>query len=201
MTQLVHGQAEWEYQPNFAIKFNVLGLVAHTPGIELGVEHTIGKDRTIHLAGAYLSDFGIFTNKNFEGYKLVGEYRFYDALQTVHENSYLALQFNLKKAFAEGRAFVDRANGNFQELVDATVENTSLDFLLAVGAVEPLLDWLSLDVSVVGGVKRLTLSSDDITDDAIFSELEPPIINFTMREFGSRWYPVFRVQLKLNFEF
>lgn len=195
-----YGQDERIYRPDWSIKYNPLAIIAYTPGIELALERTIRKNATIHLGGSYLNDFGINPNQDFDGYKLIGEYRFYQPFQKFHENTFLALQFNLKKAFARGRTYLDRANGNYQELTDLRVENTSLDFLLAFGRVKPLRPWLSMDISVVGGVKRLSLASDDIPADAFFTVTQDAWFDFTLDEPGHAWYPVLRLQFKVNFE-
>ncbi len=197
----VQGQSYRDYRPNWGIKFNPLATLAHTPGIELGLEHTIRANATIHLGGSYLSDFGIFTNKNFDGYKLIGEYRQYDPFKREHRNTFLAFQFNFKKAVARGRTYLNRANGNYQQLTEVKVVNTSLDFLAAYGKVIPLTSWLSMELSAAVGAKRLSVTSDDVTADASFAlfDNDNPF-DWSVNSLGSEWYPLLRMQLKLNIE-
>jgi hypothetical protein len=57
-----------------------------------------------------------------------------------------------------------------------------------------------MDISLVGGVKRLSLSSDDIPADAFLTVTTDAWFDFTLDEPGSAWYPVFRIQFKFNFE-
>lgn len=198
--QPVHGQSDRAYRPDWSIKFNPLATLAHTPGIELGLEHTIGENATVHLGGSYLSDFGIFPNKNFDGYKLIGEYRRYQPFKNKHPNTFLAFQFNFKRAVARGRTYLDRANGNYQQLTDIKVANTTLDFLAAYGQVLSLTPRFSLDLSAALGTKRLSLASDDVAADAAFRIFNDNPFDFTVRSLGSEWYPVLRLQFRLNIE-
>lgn len=191
------GQTEGLYHPKLAIKVNPLAFVAYTPGIEVGVEHTISPNSSIHLAGSYLSDFGIFNNRNFEGYKAIGEYRIYNLFNDDTDNGYTSFQFHLKKAFAEGTTYVDRANGSYQELYDFSLVNTSLDFLAANGIVFPVGRVVSFDASILYGAKQLSLSDENLPEDATF-RLREEFFSFELEEFGSEWFPVFRLQLKLN---
>ncbi|MEO0339122.1 MAG: hypothetical protein AAF242_07895, partial [Bacteroidota bacterium] len=140
-----YGQDDPLYRPNWAVKINPIAIAAYTPGIELGIEHFIDERSSIHIGGSYLNDFGFTESKNFDGYKLIGEYRHYELLKSFPINTYGALQFNYKQAFAQGRTYLDRANGSYQQLTDISVTNTSLDFLLAVGNVIPLNEWFSVD--------------------------------------------------------
>lgn len=196
----VQGQSTRTYRPDWAIKFNPLAVLAHTPGIEFGLEHTISENASIHLGGSYLSDFGILPNKNFDGYKLIGEYRWYHVFKRKYPNTFLAFQFNLKRVIAEGQTYLDRANGNYQQLTEVKVVNTSLDFLGAYGQVLPFTPRLSLDVLVAVGAKRLSVASDDVAPDAVFGLFNNNIFDFTVNSLGSEWYPLFRLQFKLNVE-
>lgn len=196
----LQGQSDRIYRPDWGIKFNPLAALAHTPGIELGLEHTLGENATIHLGGSYLNDFGIFPNKHFDGYKWIGEYRRYHLFKRHLSNTFLAFQFNFKKAVARGRTYLDRANGNYQQLTEVRVANTSLDFLVAYGEVRPLTPRFSLDVSVAAGAKRLSVASDDVAPDAAFRLFNDDPFDLTVRSLGSEWYPVLRLQFKLNFE-
>lgn len=199
-SQFLIGQTEELYRPKLSVKYNPLAFIHYTPGIELGLERTISKDQSLHLGGSYLNDFGINPNHNFSGYKLIGEYRLYSPFSEAPNNSFVAFTFNYKKVIAKGRTYLDRANGNYQELTDLRVDNTTLDFLASMGKVYPLNKWLSLDLAVVAGAKRLSLSSDDITDDAFLRLSEEFIFDFTPNEPGNYWYPVFRLQVKVNFQ-
>ena len=187
------------YRPNWAIKINPLAIGAYTPGIELGIEHFINERSSIHIGGSYLDDFGFTESKNFNGYKLIGEYRLYNLFKSMSINSYGAFQFNYKRTFAAGRTYLDRANGSYQELTDISVTNTSLDFLFAAGNVIPLNEWLSLDLSLVLGIRRFNLASDDFPPDAIIGLFEEAIFDFRINEIGTQWFPVYRMQVKVNF--
>jgi hypothetical protein len=199
----VQGQSEQSdriYRPSWGIKFNPFATLAHTPGIELGLEHAINENATIHLGGSYLSDFGIFSNKNFDGYKLIGEYRRYRPSEHKRKNSFLAFQFNVKKTTARGKTYLDRANGNYQQLTEVKVVNNSLEFLVVYGRVLPLTPRFSLELSVALGTKRLSVASDDIAPDAAFGLFNDIPFDFTVNSLGSGWYPLLRPQFKLNFE-
>jgi len=200
-SSFLFGQSNELYRPNFSVKYNPLAFLAYTSGIELGIERAIRPDASIHLGASYLNDFGIFPDRNFSGYKLISEYRFYSPISKDPNNKFIALRFNFKKVIANGRTYLDRANGNYQELIDLTVDNTTLEFLGVFGKVYPLNTWLSLDLSVVAGAKRLSLSSDDIPDDAFINLTEPLLFNVIPNAPGDYWYPVFRLQAKFNFEF
>ncbi|MEM6379544.1 MAG: hypothetical protein AAF705_15165 [Bacteroidota bacterium] len=197
--QCLVGQEAELYRPKLAIKYNPLAFLAYTPGIELGLERSISKEASIHLGGSYLNDFDNGSIQNFSGYKLIGEYRFYSPFSEEPNNSFAAFTFNFKKVIASGRTYVDRANGNYQELIDLTVDNTTLEFLASVGKVYPLNKWFGLDLAVVAGARRLGISSDDIPDDAFLSLSEDDFLNLIPNEPGNYWYPVFRLQVKLNF--
>ncbi|MEN0051731.1 MAG: hypothetical protein AAF806_31995 [Bacteroidota bacterium] len=196
---LIVGQSRL-YRPARSLKLNPLAFITHTPGIELGLEGTISENTSIHLGVSYLSDFGIFQRKDFEGYKLIGEYRIYNLFLSHNKNTYTSAQFHFKKAYVEGSTYVDRANGSYQQLYDVKAVNTSLDFLLANGAVVSLSQWASLDLSLVYGAKILSLDSDGLPNDAVFNLFDESFFNFTLNEIGSQWFPVFRMQAKLNFE-
>ncbi|MEM0991815.1 MAG: DUF3575 domain-containing protein [Bacteroidota bacterium] len=189
------------YRPDWSIKYNPLAIIAYTPGIELGVERSLTANTTIHLGASYLSDFGIFRGRNFEGYKLIADYRFYNLFRAIAKNGYTALQFNFKKAYSSGSTYVDRANGSYQQLYDIRANNTSIDFLLASGIVLPMGQRFSLDLSLVYGAKRLSLDVDDLAEDAIFNAFNEDFFDFTLNQVGSQWFAVFRMQAKLNFEF
>ncbi len=194
------GQTDSLYRPGLSIKYHPLAILAYTPGIELGLESTIRTNESLHLGGSYINDFGGPRNRNFSGYKLISEYRFYSPFSDEPNNSFIAIKFNFKKVVASGRTYLDRANGNYQELIDITVDNTTLDFLGAIGKVYPINKWLSMDLSIVGGVKRLRISSGDIPDDAFLRISEEVLFDFTPNEPGDYWLPVFRLQVKFNFE-
>lgn len=194
------GQSNRAYRPNWGLKFNPLATIAYTPGIELGLEHTIRENASLHLGGSYLNDFGIYPTKNFDGYKLMGEYRHYQPFKKRHQNTFLALQFNFKQTFAQGQTYLDRANGNYQQLTEVSVTNTTLEFLGAYGKVFTLTPWLSLDTALALGLKRLNLSSDNVPPDAAFILFDDNIFDFTVNSFGSDWYPLLRLQLKFNIE-
>lgn len=196
----IQGQSNRTYRPNWGIKLNPRAMIAHTPGIELGLEHTIGENVTAHLGGSYLSDFGIFPDKNFDGYKLIGEYRRYHLFKREDQNTFLAFQFGFKKAIARGRTYLNRANGNYQQLTEVKVVNTSLDFSGAYGQVLPLGPWLSLDLSVAVGAKRLSVASEDVAPDAVFGLFNNNLFDWTINTLGSGWYPLLRLQFKLNVE-
>jgi hypothetical protein len=196
----VHGQSTRTYRPHWGIKLNPLAMLAYTPGTELGLEHTISKNSTIHLGGSYLNDFGIYPNKNFDGYKVIGEYRRYQLFKGAHQNTFFALQFYLKKTFAQGQTYLDRANGNYQQLTEVKVVNTTLGFLVAYGKVLPLTSWLSIDLSAAAGVRRLSVASDDVPPDATFGLFNDSIFDLTVNTLGSEWYPLLQLQFKLNIE-
>jgi hypothetical protein len=196
----VQGQSARIYRPDWSIKFNPLATLAYTPGIELGLEHTIRENASIHLGGSYLSDFGIFPNKNFDGYKLIGEYRRYRPAEHQYKNTFLAFRFNFKKTIARGQTYLDRANGNYQQLTEVKVENTTLEFLGAYGRVLPLTPRFSLELSLALGARRLSVASDDVAPDAAFNPFNDNPFDFTVNSLGSEWYPLFRPQFKLNFE-
>jgi hypothetical protein len=193
------GQSDPLYRPSLSIKYNPVAFVAYTPGIELGVERAISQNASLHLGGSYINDFGIAASRNFSGYKLISEYRFYSPFSEAPNNSFIALSFNLKRVNANGKTYLNKANGNYQELTDITVNNTTLDFLAAFGKVYPMNAWLSMDLSVVAGTKRLSIFSDDIPDDAFLNISEAVLFDFTPNEPGHYWFPVFRLQFKLNF--
>lgn len=188
------------YRPDWSIKLNPVAFIAYTPGIELGIERAISENATLHIAGSYLSDFGIFQGRNFEGYKLIGEYRAYNLFNTAYENGYTSFQFHFKKAFAQGSTYVDQANGSYQEVMEVQAENTSLDFLVANGCVLPISRRFSLDLSIVYGAKILSLAYDDFSDDTMFNFFDDSFFDFTLGGAGSNWFPVFRMQAKVNFE-
>ncbi|MEM8527001.1 MAG: hypothetical protein AAGG68_20345 [Bacteroidota bacterium] len=196
----VQGQANEVYRPKLAIKFNAFALFAYTSGIEIGAESAVSRNSTIHFGGSYLSDFGIFENKDFNGYKLIGEYRIYRLFRSSNDrNTYTSFQLHLKQAFVEGSTFVDRANGSYQQLYDIKVVNTSLDFLLANGIILVVTPKFNIDLSVLYGAKRLSLASDNLPEDAVFNLFDRNIFDFTLNEVGSQWFPVLRFQLKFNF--
>lgn len=194
------GQTEQLYRPELSIKYNPLAFIAYTPGIELGLERAIGKDASIHLGGSYLDDFNINASQNFSGYKMISEYRFYSPFTAESNNSFVGLIFSFKKVIARGQTYINQANGNYQELIDLTIDNTTLDFLASYGKVFPINKWLSIDLAVVAGAKRLSILSDDIPDDAFLSISENTLFDFTPNEPGNYWYPIFRLQAKLNFD-
>ncbi len=196
----VQGQSNRTYRPDWGIKLNPLAMLVYTPGIELGLEHAISENATLHLGGSYLSDFGIFPEKNFNGYQLIGEYRRYQLFKSNHENTFFAFQFNFKKAIARGQTYLDRANGNYQQLTRVKVVNTSLGFSGAYGKVLTLTPHLSLDLSVALGAKRLSVASDDVAPDAVFGFFDNAIFDWTVNTLGSDWYPLLRLQVKLNVE-
>lgn len=196
----VQGQSNRIYRPAWGIKINPLAMLAHTPGIELGLEHAINKNATIHLGGSYLSDFGIYPNKNFDGYKWIGEYRRYHPFKRKNQNTFLAFQFYFKKTFVRGQTYLDRANGNYQQLTEVKVMNTTLGFLGAYGKVLPLTSWLSMDLSIAAGARRLSVASDEVPPDAAFGLFNDNIFDFTVNTLGSEWYPSLQLQFKLNVE-
>lgn len=200
LSQSLAGQETKLYRPKLAVKYNPLAFLAYTPGIELGLERAITKDASIHLGGSYINDFNYSPVRNFSGYKLIGEYRLYSPFSKESNNRFVGLTFNFKKVIASGRTYVDRANGNYQELIDLAVDNTSLEFLASIGQVFPLTKWLSFDGAVVVGARRLSISSDDIPDDAFLSIFQDDFLNLTPDEPGNYWYPVWRLQAKLNFQ-
>lgn len=200
INQATWGQSDSLYRPEFSIKYNPLAILAYTPGVELGIERMIGKETSLHLGGSYINDFNGASGSDFSGYKILSAFRFYSPFSKEPNNSFIALRFNFKKVIASGQTYLDRANGNYQELIDLTVDNSTLEFLGAIGKVYPINKWLSMDLSVVGGVKRLSLSSKDIPDDAFISITEPVLFVVTPTEPGNYWYPVFRLQVKFNFE-
>lgn len=187
------------YRPEWSIKLNPLAILAYTPGIELGVERSINKQATLHLGGSYLNDFNIYGDQDFQGYKAILEYRHFNLLSKhKRNNAYTAFQFHLKQAFAEGSTLVDRAAGNYQQVYPVKATNTSLDFLIATGWVVPIDELVTLDFSLLYGAKRLSLSLNDLPEDASFRVLNN-FLGFTLNEEGSKWFPVFRLQIKLNF--
>ena len=196
----IQGQSDRIYRPNWSIKFNPLAPLNHTPGIELGLEHTISENTSIHLGASYLSDFGVFPNKNFDGYRFLGEYRMYRPPEHQHKNTFLAFQFNYKRTKTQGQVYLDRANGNYQQLTEVKVVNTTLEFLGAYGKVFPLSPRFSLDMSLAIGARWLSVASDDIPPDAAFNLFNDNVFDFTVNSLGNVWYPLFRPQFKLNFE-
>lgn len=200
VTSVGFGQTDRLYRPSWGLKFNPLAFLAHTPGVELGLEHTIKSNHTVHFAASYLNDFGIFANKNFEGYKLIGEYRSYNLFNRTYPNGYTALQFHFKKAYSTGKIFVEVAGGNYEQLQEASAINTSLDFLIANGYVIILNQRLSLDLSVIYGIKRLSLASDSPAGAALIDRFNDNFFSLNLEEEGDQWFPVLRLQMKLNFE-
>lgn len=195
----VRGQsAEDMYRPVLAVKYNPLAMLAYTPGIEMGLEHTISEHATIHLGGSYLSDFGIFPNKDFTGYKLIGEYRKYRFFKNTHPNAFLALHMYVKRTNTQGQAYLNRANGNYQQLSDVAVTNSTIAGLVAYGKVFNLSQKVSLDIALALGTKRLTVASDDVPPDAALGLFNDTIFDFTVNELGSGWYPLFRIHVKCN---
>lgn len=194
------GQTNEPYRPQLAIKYNPIALFAHTPGIELGVESAVSRNNTVHFGGSYLNDFGAFESKDFKGYKLFGEYRIYELFRfSKNGNTYTSFQFHLKKAFVEGRTYLDRANGSYQQLYDVKLINTSLDFLVSNGVVLVLTPKFNVDIAMLYGAKKLSLTSDGLPDDAAFNLFNRNFFDFTPERLGSQWYPVLRFQFKLNF--
>ncbi len=194
----IQGQSEKLYRPKWAIKLNPFALIAYTPGIEVGLEYFMTDRTSLHVGGGYLNDFGFSANKNFDGYKLIGEYRIYNLFERLSINSYGAIQLNYKKVFAQGRTFIDRANGSYQQLTDVSVTNTAMDFIVTGGNVIPFNDWLSLDLSLEFGVRRLNLASDDVSADELSNLFEENFFDLRITEIGTRWYPIYRMQVKVN---
>lgn len=202
LPSLALGQADRIYRPNWVIKYNPLALfLNYTPGIELGLEHTVRKNTSLHLGASFLNDFGFSPSKNFEGYKILSEYRRYQLFQNARPNTFLSLQLNFKQTFANGRTFLDRANGNYQQLSDVDVTNTTFELLGGFGLVSPLNSWLSLDFSAAAGIKWLEVTSDNIPADAGFGLLaEPTFLALRVRTLGEYLYPLLRFQFKVNVE-
>ena len=188
------------YRPQWAIKANPLAILAHAHGIEMGLEHSLTDRTSIHIGGSYLNDFGLSQGKDFRGYKILSEYRIYSIFKRWHPNTFCAIHFNGKQTFTEGETFLNRANGNFQELVAFGVQNTTLAFLGSLGRVIKFSPVFSIDLSLAFGTKLLTVSSDDIPADAALISLEEGFLDFTVNELGTGLYPIFRIHCKLNFE-
>lgn len=195
------GQSDRLYRPNWAIKVNPLAIINYTPGIELGLEQMITGQESLHLGLAYLNDFGFHPGKKFDGYKLLGEYRYYQPFKKRQSNTFLSAQSNFKQTFADGRIYQDRANGNYQQLTDVSVTNTTLAFLVAYGRVFTPKSWLSLDFSVAAGAKWLSVTSDNIPAEAGFGLLaDPGFLDPRVNSLGSEWYPLLRLQFRVNIE-
>lgn len=198
---LARAQSDHIYRPNWALKVNPLAIIYYTPGVELGIEQMISKNASLHLGLSYLDDFGFHPNKNFNGYKILGEYRYYQPFSKGHANTFLSGQFNFKQTFANGRIYLDRANGNYQQLSEVNVTNTTLEFLAAYGRVFPLNNWLSIDFSVAMGVKRLAVTSDNIPADAGFGLIpDETFLDPRVNALGTEWYPLLRFQFRMNVE-
>ncbi|HKK76676.1 MAG TPA: hypothetical protein VJ953_16485 [Saprospiraceae bacterium] len=198
---LAWGQSDRLYRPNWAVKVNPFAIINYTPGIELGLEKMITMDGSLYLGLSYLDDFGIHPNKNFDGYKILGEYRHYRPLKNRHPNTFLSVQSNFKQTFADGRIYQDRANGNYQQLTDVSVTNTTLAFLVAYGRVFTPKTWLSLDFSVAAGAKWLSVTSDNIPADAGIGLLaDPGFLDPRVNSLGSEWFPLLRLQFRVNIE-
>lgn len=194
-------QSDRTYRPNWAIKVNPLAIIYYTPGVELGVEQMISNNSSLHLGLSYLDDFGFHPNKNFSGYKILGEYRYYQPFANRHPNTFLSGQFNFKQTFANGRIYLDRANGNYQRLSQVDITNTSLKFMATYGKIVPLNSWLSLDFSVATGVKRLAVTSDNIPADAGFGLIpDETFLDPRINALGTEWYPLLRFQFRMNVE-
>ncbi len=188
------------YRPDWSIKFNPLAAVAYTPGIEFGVERGLNEESSLHFGASYLNDFSIYENQNFQGYKLISEYRQFNLLSKKTNNRYTSFQLHFKQAYAKGNTYVDRANGNYQQRYSLKARNTVFDFLIASGFVVPMGDKLSADFSLVYGAKVLALKLNGIPDDASIFFRGDNFFDFTIRNEGREWYPVLRLQAKLNFE-
>lgn len=198
---LAQAQSDRTYRPNWALKVNPPAIIHYTPGIELGLEQMISNNSSLHLGLNYLDDFGFHPNKNFTGYKILGEYRYYQPFGKNLVNTFLSGQFNWKQTFTSGRLFLDRANGNYQQLTEIDVTNTTLEFLAAYGIVFPLNPWLSLDFSVAAGAKQLAVTSDNIPADAGFGLLpDETFPDPRVNALGTEWYPLLRFQFKVNVE-
>ncbi len=188
------------YRPDWSIKFNPLAVMAYTPGIEFGLERSLNEQSTLHFGASYLNDFSIYEGQNFQGYKLITEYRHFNLLGSKTNNRYTSFQLQFKQAYSKGTTYVDRANGNYQQIFPLKARNTAFDFLIANGFVVPMGDKLSADLSLVYGTKVLFLALNGIPDDATVFLRDELFFDFTIRNEGREWYPVLRLQAKLNFE-
>ncbi|MEM9991648.1 MAG: DUF3575 domain-containing protein [Bacteroidota bacterium] len=189
------------YRPVWAIKHNPIAFVAHTSGIEFGVERRINAHSTGQVIGAYLTDFGQGM-RNFQGHKLGLEYRLFSLLSKREKNTYTGIQLQWKRIVAQGTNYVDRANGSYQQLMPVEAITNTLDIGLANGIVLPMGGRWSLELSALLGAKYMHLAlGDKLPEDAVLQIPQDGILfDFVLRTPGHRWYGTWRMQLKINYE-
>ncbi|MEM9884517.1 MAG: DUF3575 domain-containing protein [Bacteroidota bacterium] len=188
------------YRPKLALKYNPFALFAYTPGFEIGAEHALSKHSSINYAANIVNDFGFRQNQDFRGYKFLAEYRHYNILNPSQPNNwYSGIQISYKSITTEGRDYLDRAGGNYQQLFDIKAQTTSLDFLLTHGLSEMLSNWCFVEVALTYGGKRLDLAYTNLPADAVYEPIDEGFLDFQWREEGARWFPVLRLHVKFNF--
>ena len=172
----------WErqiYSPKLAVYFDLFQLIDYTPTIFGGVELKTFKKQTISFGAGYVNNFySENSRRSYNGYKLKGEYRFFNK-----ENFFLGPQFLHKYLKTEGNTTIIRADNAFQEIIPITVHNRLNIIHVTGGRTFFLSKSFFLELSLGYGVKFINATFEGLPEgvlpeDVLIDEVGPNRFNF-----------------------
>lgn len=191
------------YQRNLlALKFSPLPLLDYTPALQFGAELRIRKQQTFQVEYGYInSRIHPSRSRDFTGFKLKGEYRFYDARPAkVERNRFLGIQYMHKQVLVEGTEFFWRANRTYQELLPVKLTNFTNSAYVTIGQLVPLFGTVQIEIATGLGIRRLDIVYLDFPEDAErVLDFENDGFLFSPRRNGegTAYYPALFFSLKI----
>jgi len=153
------------YRPNLAIKFSLLPLLDYTPALQFGLEIGTAKNQSLHVEYGYVKDY--FRSRDFSGYKLKGEYRFYKAVSNEPNIlKFRGIQYMYKQVINPASAFVWRNSQTYQEFVSYKILNRTNSIFAIGGFAFNTSKPVGFEASFGLGYRRFEVSLIDLPDDA-----------------------------------
>ena len=150
--------------PMLTFKVSPLPLLDYTPAIQAGVEIRTIKNESFNLDYGYITD--IHRDRNFTGFKLRGEYRWYKAIPNAPNTmKFRGLQYMYKQVIATTTAPVWRNNRSYQEILTYRVISRTNSIYAIGGFSFDIHSHLGVETSLGLGYRRLDILLKDVPED------------------------------------
>ncbi len=165
-------------RPKLAVKLSPLPAIDYTPTLQLGVEIGTTIDQSLNIDLGYIADW--YDGRNFEGFKVKGEYRFYRPLKR-HANRLIfsGIQYQYKRVVVSNNSLVWRNNRTYQQLIPHRIVNEVNSITAVSGWAFNTHKPIGVETSIGVGYRRLEVSVKDVPDDV---DLDFSTTNFFFRQ-------------------
>lgn len=158
------------YRPQLALKWSVSSYFSNTPATQFGIEKRIAPHQAIQGELAYFNDLGAIRGHDFQGYKLVGQYRIYKhwkkgKKENRKQNRFLGVQAQLKQTFTKDFGTFRHIEDDYFENRDYRIVSTSVNILYIYGYIFPIKSKWATELTFGYGARFVNVRHKGIDDD------------------------------------